>query len=555
MVLRKTIGMKLAAAGGALLLAACGAGGDGGAAVTAAGGPDEMILYRGNGAEPDTLDPHLAQGNWESAIIGDMLLGLTTEGPSGEAIPGAATSWDVADDGLTWTFHLREHNWSDGTPVTAQDFVYAYRRILDPATASNYAWYLYPIENAQAVNSGELPVTDVGVEAPDEHTFVVHLTNPAPYLAEFMTHQTTFPVPRHVVEELGDAWSRPGNYIANGPYVLTQWVPNDQITVVRNPQFYDAANVAIDRVVYFPTSDYVSALQRFRAGELDTQSRLPPSQIDWIRENIPEAIDLEPTLTVEYITVNSMREGLDDVRVREALSLALDREVIVNQIRRMGNPPAYSLVPPTIANYPGGVTLSFIDMPKGERIARARALMQEAGYGPDRPFPVTLAVRSASADSRRVPAAIQQMWREIHVAAEIQQSDAAVFYNLMQEGDFDVGIAGWVADFNDPSNFLELLRTGNGNNYGRYANPAYDALLDEAAAVQDLDERGRILARAEAVALADHALLPEFFGVNTHLVQTHVQGWVTNVNDNTRSRWLSIDEAARAAKYPSRYGR
>jgi oligopeptide transport system substrate-binding protein len=337
--------------------------------------------------------------------------------------------------------------------------------------------------------------------------------------------------------------------------VLTEWVPNDQITVVKNPFFYDAENVAIERVVYIPTSDYVAALQRFRAGELDTQSRLPSTQIDWIRDNIPETVDLQPTLTVEYITINQTRSELADVRVREALSLALDREIIVDQIRRLGNPPAYSLVPPTIANYPGDVALAFVGSPKSERIERAQMLMREAGYGPDNPFAVTLAVRSAAADARRVPAAIQQMWRDIYVDAEIQQSDAAVFYNLMQEGDFDLGIAGWVADFNDPVNFLELLRTGNGNNYGQYANPEFDALLDLAATEQDLDTRGSILARAEMLALNDHALIPEFFGVNTHLVQTHVLGWVTNVNDNTRTRWLAIDQAARAAKFPSRFGR
>jgi oligopeptide transport system substrate-binding protein len=549
--MRRILERKLWYPAAVLLLAGCG----GGNGPSPGGGlaDDAMVMVRGNGAEPDTLDPHQAQGTWESHIIGDMLLGLTTEGPDGEAVPGAATHWEVSDDGLTWTFHLREHNWSDGVPVTAGDFVYAYQRILDPATASNYAWYLYPIVNAQAVNSGSLPVSEVGVEAPDDQTFVVHLVNRAPYLAEFMTHQTTFAVPRHVVEEIGDTWARPGNYVANGAYLLREWVPNDRIVLEKNPAFYDADNVAIDRVVFYPTADYSAALQRFRAGELDTQTVLPSTQIDWIRQNIPETIDLQPTLTVEYITVNVQREGLDDVRVREALSLALDREAIVNQIQRMGNPPAYSMVPPTIANYNGGSRLPFVDMPKAERIARAQTLMREAGYGPDNRFSLGLAVRSASADARRVPAAIQQMWREIYVDAEIEQSDAAVFYNLMQEHDFDVGIGGWVADFNDPSNFLELLRTGMGNNYGQYSNPEYDALLDQAAAEQDLDRRAEIMAEAEAIALADHAWLPEFFGVNRALIHTHVEGWVTNVNDNVRTRWLSIDEAARAQKFPTRY--
>jgi oligopeptide transport system substrate-binding protein len=540
-------------AGAMLVIGACGQADDPQVGADTTGNPVEVVYHRGNAAEPDTLDPHLAQGSWEDNIIGDMLIGLTTENASGEAIPGAATSWETSEDGLTWTFHLREHQWSDETPVTADDFVFSFRRILDPATASTYAYYLYPILNAQAVNAGELPTTELGVESADERTLVVHLENPAPYLAEFMTHASTFPVPRHVVDELGNEWTRPGNYVANGPYTLVDWIPNDHIELVKNPYFYDAENVNIDRVFLYPSSDYAAALQRFRAGELDVQNALPTVQIDWIRQNIPETIDLQPTLIVEYITVNSAREGLDDVRVREALSLALDRETIINQIIRLGNPPAYSMIPPGIANYPEGIELPYAHTPQAERLERARDLMMEAGYGPDNRLSIGLAVRSASSDARRVPAAIQQMWREIFVDVEIEQSDAAVFYALMQEHDFDTGIAGWVADFNDASNFLDLLRSGNSNNYGQYSNSEYDSLLDEAEAESDLELRGQIMARAEEIALRDHAWIPMFFHVTTSLVQTYVEDWTNNINDKNRTRWLSIDTEARAAMFPNRF--
>jgi oligopeptide transport system substrate-binding protein len=323
---------------------------------------------------------------------------------------------------------------------------------------------------------------------------------------------------------------------------------------VKNPLFYDAENVAVDRVYYYPTSDYDAALQRFRAGELDMQERLPSAQIDWIRQNMPETIDLKPQLTVEFMAINFARDGLDDVRVREALSLALDRETIVNRVRRLGTPPAYSMIPPGTANYEGGVELDFADMPHPERIERAQMLMEEAGYGPDNRLRFGLAVRAASAEARRVPAAIQQMWTEIYVDAEIEQSDAAVFYNLMQEHDFDVGMAGWVADYNDPSNFLDLLRTGNSNNYSQYSNSEYDALLDQAMAEQDLETRAAIMAEAESIALADHAWIPMFFHVTDSLVQPYVDGWINNINDTNRTRWASIDEAARAERFPRRYG-
>lgn len=545
--------LKLTAVSAALLLGACSAG-DGEETGRRGGLPGEMVFHRGNAAEPDSLDPHHTEGIWESDIVGDLLIGLTTNDVDGEAMPGAATSWDVSDDGLTWTFHLREHVWSDGVPVTAGDFVFAFRRILDPATASTYAYYLYPLLNAQDVNSGSMPVTELGVEAPDDSTVVVHLEYPAPFLAEFMSHQVMSPVPRHAIEAHGDAWARPGNYVTNGPYVLGEWIPNDHVMAGKNPLFYDADNVAVDRVYYYPTSDYDAALQRFRAGELDMQARLPSAQIDWIRENLPDTIDLRPVLTVEFISVNIAREGLDDVRVREALSLAFDRETIVNRVRRLGTPPAYSMVPPGIANYPGGVELAFADMPQAERLERARALMREAGYGPDNRLRFGLAVRASSAEARRVPAAIQQMWSEIWVDVEIEQSDAAVFYDLLQEHDYDTGQAGWVADYNDASNFLDLLRTGNSNNYGQYANPEYDALLDQAMAEQDLARRGEIMAEAEAIALADHAWIPMFFHVTDSLVQPYVEGWINNSNDTNRTRWVSIDEAARAARFPTRYG-
>jgi oligopeptide transport system substrate-binding protein len=534
----------------ALALGACGQGDRSQGGTGAQAG--EMVLHRGNAAEPDSLDPHHTEGIWESDIVADLMLGLTMADANGEAIPGAAESWEVSEDALTWTFHLREHLWSDGVPVTAGDFVFAYRRVLDPATASQYAWYLYPIRNALAVNGGRMPVTDLGVEAPDDSTFVVHLENPAPYLAEFLTHSVTSPVPRHVIERLGNAWSRPGNYVSNGPYVLADWVPNDRVTAVKNPLFYDADNVAIDRIYYYPTSDYEAALRRFRAGELDVQARLPFAQIDWIRANLPETIDLQPTLTIEFISINFTRPGLGDVRVREALSLALDRETIVNEVRRLGTPPAYSMIPPGIANYPGGVQLSFVGLSQAERLARARLLMQQAGYGPDRRLRFGLEVRASSADARPVPAAIQQMWREIYVDIELEQSDAAVFYNLMQEHDFDAGIAGWVADFNDPSNFLDLLRTGNSNNYGQFFDPEYDALLDQAMRERDLEARGQLMARAERIALDAHAWIPMFFHVTDSIRHTYLKGWINNINDTNRTRWMSIDEAARSAMFPNR---
>jgi oligopeptide transport system substrate-binding protein len=536
----------------ALFLSACG---EAQAPQTAnAANPEEIVLNRGNAAEPFTLDPHQAGGTWENDIIGDMLMGLTTEAADATPIPGAAESWETSEDGLTWTFHLREHTWSDGVPVTAEDFVFAWQHILAPETAAAYAYFLYPIRNAEAVNSGVARPEELGVRAADDKTLVVELEHPAPYLEEFMTHYTTFPIPKHVVEMYGNAWTRPGNYVTNGPYILRDWVPNDHITLVKNPAFYDAESVSVDRIVFYPTSDYDAALRRFRAGEIDTQARLPSLQIDWLRQNMPEVLRIDPITSLEYITVNQDRPPFGDVRIREALSLTLNRELLTEQVIRVGHKPSYSIVPPGIANYEGNVALSFRDMLPADRIARAKMLMEEAGYGPNNRLKTSIEVRSAAPDARRVPAAIQQMWSEIYIDVEINQSDAAIFYKKVQEHDFDIAIAAWSADFSDAENFLYLLRTGSKENYGNYSNPEFDAILAQATQERDLRHRAELLASAERIALNDHAWIPFFSWVSTQIVRTYVHGWVNNPRAVNRTRWVSIDTAARAAQFPRLYG-
>jgi oligopeptide transport system substrate-binding protein len=539
----------LASVGGAALLAACGQGGpaqQGGAGAAASARPGEVVLTRGNAAEPLSLDPHHAQSVWENNIIGDLIVGLTTEAADGEPLPGAADKWESSEDGKTWTFHLRDHLWSDGMPVTAQDFVYSWRRILDPKTASQYAYYLYLIKNAEGVNNGKMPLTALGATASDDKTLVVELEHPAPYLLEYLMHYTMSPVPRHIIEAMGDAWSKPGNYVGNGPFTLAEWSSNDHVTLVKNPKFYDAANVRIDRVIFYPTTDYGAALKRFRAGELDEQDRMPAQEIDWIRANMPETLRLDPVLVTEFLTCNMTRKPFDDVRVREALSLALDRETIVNKINKVGEPPAYGMIPPATANYPGGVVLNFKDMPFPERVKRARELMRQAGYGPDKFLRTSLLVRSAAPDRRRIPVAMQQMWAQIYVDAQILQLDASIFYNSIQTGDFEIANPGWNADFNDASTFLDLLRKDNPNNWAHYDSPDFNRFLNEAGVETDLARRGALLAQAEATALKDHAWIPIYFWVSGVLVRPYIKGWLKNADDTHRTRWLSIDEAARA---------
>lgn len=501
-----------------------------------------MTLNRGNGSEIKSLDPHYIDMVSEAAVLGDILIGLTTEDAAGNPIPGAALEWHTSEDGLTWIFKLRDHVWSDGVPVTAHDFIYAFRRLLDPKRGAGYAYNLWVIKNARSVNNGEKIATELGAHAIDDKTLVISLEHPAPYLLELLMHQTANPLPRHKVEALGDAWSKPVNYVGNGPYLPKSWVPNDYLKLVKNQRFYDAKHVQIEVVNYFPTQDSQASLKQMRAGELDTQSNLPATEIIWLRKHMPKALQMGDYMGTSYLTINMRRKPFNDRRVREALSLAYNREVMNEKVLRFDETPAYSLVPPGVANYPGTAHLDFKNMPYSERLKKSQNLMRAAGYGPDKPLKISYHTASTP-DNARVAAALQQMWQQIYVDIEIHRADAAVHYRNLQVGDFDIGSAGWIGDFNDASNFLDLLITGGGNNYSAYQNTVYDALLSKAQREPDAKLRGEIMVQAEQIALNDNAVIPTRFPKTQDLVQPYVKGWVSNLRNVNRTRWLWIDSS------------
>jgi len=504
-------------------------------------------LYKGNAAEPESLDPSLVQGYQEQEILGDLMVGLMDTDPSGRAVSGMATHWDFSPDGLTWIFHLREALWSDGRPVTADDFVFSWRHLVDPATASVYAYFGYVMRNGLAINRGKMPTTALGAHALDARTLQVQLEHPAPYMLQMMTHATMCAQPRHVVAAKGRAWARPGSYVGNGPFLLKEWVPNGHVTLEKNPLFYDAANVSLKKVIYYPTDDYGAALQRFRAGELDFQDRLPGAQIDWIRQHMPETLHPVPQLITDMIAVNLDRKPFDDIRVRRAINLAIDREAICERVLRGQYVPAYNLVPPKTANYPGGAFLDFRNTPAHARLQEARVLMQEAGFGASNPVRSTLMTRATTVGIyRSVAAALQQMLAQIHIDVSILPSDMMMFYDTIQEHDFEMAYPGWQADFDDASTFLELFITGSGNNWGNYKSAAYDSAVAQAQQDSNLASRGGKLASAEAILLHDQAIMPLYFWTSQNLIRPYLRGFESNAIDYHRSRWVSIDEAARA---------
>ena len=495
-----------------------------------------------NSGEPDTLDPHHVSGVWENRIIGDMFMGLTTEAADASPIPGAAESWQVSDDGTVYTFTLRDHGWSDGAPVTADDFVFAFRRILDPAEAAEYASLLYTIKNAKALNEGALEgMEQLGVRAIDSKTLEITLESPTPYFIEQLTHYTAFPVPRHKVEELGADWVKPGNIVGNGPYTVVEWLPNTHVKAVKNAAFYDADNVAIDAVYYYPAEERNAATKQFRAGEIDVQYDFASEQIDWLKENLPEATRIAPWLGIYYYALNTRKPPLDVPAVREALALAIDRAAITDKVLRTGELPAYSFVPPGTGNYGEPAYVSWKDAPYEERVARAKELMAAAGFGPDSPLRLQLRYNT-SENHKKIAIAIAAMWKQLGVETELFNSEVKVHYNDVQEGNFEVARAGWIADYNDAQNFLYLMDSSTGPlNYAGYASDEFDRLMAQASATADLEARAGLLRQAEAVAMADLPNIPIYYYVSKNLVAAHVQGWLDNTKDIHRTRWLSVE--------------
>jgi oligopeptide transport system substrate-binding protein len=529
---RRTLLATTTAGLAALMLAACGGG---------ANGDDVPTLRRGISAKVQTLDPHKSSAQWENIIIGDMLIGLTTDDADGEPVPGMATSWDVDETGTVWTFQLGDYVWSDGVPVTANDFVYAFRRLQKPEIASQYASMLWLVKNGQKVNEGELPPEQLGVRAIDDKTLEITLEHPAPYLPGLLTHYTTFPVPAHVVEQYGEAWIQPENIQVNGPYKLVYWRSGDQLVADKNPTGFGAAEACFDRVAYFEIENEAAYENKIAAGELDINNVFSGPRKAEIEAKFPGWVRTYPGLLTTYWSFNQTKPPFDDLRVRKALSLALDREFMVRNVLTPGFEPAYAFVPPGIANYEvERPQVSFKDMPRAERLAEAKRLLEEAGFGPSKPLKFQFIHRSTG-DNPKVAPVAQQNWAEIApwVQPEIVRQETSSLYARLRQTDFEVGDGAWLADYNDPNNYLFLLDSNTGQqNYGKYSNPEYDALLAQSNFELDLQKRAELMAQAEKMMLEDFPITPMWVQVTQNLVDPTLTGWVDNAKDNHRSRFL-----------------
>jgi oligopeptide transport system substrate-binding protein len=499
-----------------------------------------VVFRRGNGPEPDTLDPQRAEDESSREIIRDLFEGLVGEAPGGELVPGAAESWEISDDGLTWTFTLRpDGRWSNGDPVVAADFVTGLRRALDPATGSSSAALLAPLAGAEQIMAGQRPPETLGAEALGELHLALRLRSPTPFLLGLLTHPITFPVHGPSLAEHGAQFARPGRLVSNGAYRLDEWEIHSHVQLVRNPHFREPPQIGVVRFYSFDAAE--AEMNRYRAGDLDFALQIPLSRYQWARENMGDELNVAPILSTQFWLFNTVRPPTDDVRVRKALTMTLDRELITSSVTGLGDHPAYGLVPPGVANYTAQ-TFDWRDQSMAERVETARALLAEAGYGPGRPLQVEVHYNT-NENLRRVAVAVASMWRE-HLGVETTLFNEEFRVLLARRKDPDqwqILRLAWIGDYSDASNFLEILTTTGAVNDTGYNDPEYERLLAEASVERDPARRRALLESAERRMLEHYPVLPVFHAVSKTLVKPWVGGFQSNVLSRTYTRHLSID--------------
>ncbi|EHQ1931053.1 oligopeptide ABC transporter substrate-binding protein OppA [Salmonella enterica] len=488
---------------------------------------DKQTLVRNNGSEVQSLDPHKIEGVPESNVSRDLFEGLLISDVEGHPSPGVAEKWENKDFKV-WTFHLRENaKWSDGTPVTAHDFVYSWQRLADPNTASPYASYLQygHIVNIDDIIAGKKPATDLGVKALDDHTFKVTLSEPVPYFYKLLVHPSVSPVPKSAVEKFGDKWTQPANIVTNGAYKLKNWVVNERIVLERNPQYWDNDKTVINQVTYLPISSEVTDVNRYRSGEIDmTYNNMPIELFQKLKKEIPNEVRVDPYLCTYYYEINNQKAPFNDVRVRTALKLALDRDIIVNKVKNQGDLPAYSYTPP----YTDGAKLvepEWFKWSQQKRNEEAKKLLAEAGFTADKPLTFDLLYNTSDLH-KKLAIAVASIWKKnLGVNVNLENQEWKTLLDTRHQGTFDVARAGWCADYNEPTSFLNTMLSDSSNNTAHYKSPAFDKLIADTLKVADDTQRSELYAKAEQQLDKDSAIVPVYYYVNARLVKPWVGGY------------------------------
>jgi len=521
------------------LLAAC----SGGERETDRAAADGILLI-GNGSEPKGLDPALVTGVPENAIISSLIEGLIAYHPTDDLqpAPGVAESWEHNDDFTVWTFQLRDNaKWTNGDPVVASDFAYSWQRALSPALGSEYAPMLYVIKGAEAFHAGETDdFSTVGVRAINDKALEVTLKGSTPYFLNMLKHYSYFPVNPRAVEESGgmidrqSGWSTLDKFVGNGPFKLKTWVTNQVIEVERNPDYWDAKTVKLNGIRFYPIDNLATEETMYRDGRLHLTSQVPPDKIPTLKKKLPDQLMVEPYLGSYFYRLNVTRPPFDDPKVRQALSVSFDKQLLVDKVTKGGQLPATGFVPTGIPGYDTSTTIKY-DAELG------RKLLSEAGYPGGKGFPKTEILINTSESHRKVAEAIQAMWREnLGIDVGIYNQEWKVYLDSQSSLDYDISRAGWIGDYVHPSTFLDMFTTGNGNNDTGWANPRYDRLVARAQVASSEEERLGLLRDAEELLLTELPIVPIYWYTRVYLKDPRVQGWNPKLLNNHPYKYVSL---------------
>jgi oligopeptide transport system substrate-binding protein len=525
-----------------LLLSACG----GGSSLSRVDqGTIDGVLHFGNGTEPQSIDPHIATGVPEHHVITALFEGLTTKNPyTLESEPGVAESWDISPDGMTYTFHLRQDaTWSNGDFLTAEDFRWSWERALTPELASEYSYMYYPVLNAEAFTNGRIDdFNEVGVKVIDDYTLEVRLRAPTPYFLQLLDHYSTYPVHRATVEAFGaytdrlSRWSREGNIVSNGPFELTDWVVSSHIRVEKRANYWDADSVALNAIVFYPTENQTTEERMFRDGLIHRTEDVPLDKVPVYLEEDPDTIVIAPYLSSYFYMINTTKPPLNDVRVRKALSMSVDRELLNETVLENIMAPAYFLTPPGTVGYEPPVTFSYDP-------EQAKALLSEAGYPNGEGFPFFEILYNTQENHRRIAIAIQEMWREtLNIDVGIINQEWQVYLESTNNMNYDIARRGWVGDYVDPNTYLDMYLTDGGNNMTGFSNVRYDEImLNEAPLKLNNEERFALYTEAETILMENMPIIPIYIYQTKNLKNPDLKGIPPNIMDHYNWKYVYLE--------------
>jgi oligopeptide transport system substrate-binding protein len=535
-------GLSCLIAVAALLLTGCGKHPAASAADNAA---PRKILNFGNGDEPQDIDPQIITGVPEQNIILALFEGLVSQDPHDlHPVPGVAKSWDISSNGLVYIFHLREDaKWSNGEAVTAQDFVQSYQRLLTPSLGAQYAYMIFNyVAGAKDYYDGKLKdFSRVGIKAPDEHTLQITLLNPTPYLLKAMCHPAWFPVPIDTIAKFGGLdrkgtnWTRPENIVGNGSFFLKAWLPQQRIAVERSPTYWDRANVKLDEIDFYPVQSSDTEEHMFRTGQLDITNELSADKIPFYKRDHPDQLRIEPFLGIYFYRCNVKRPPLDNIKVRRALALAIDRESLIKNVVKGDEQPAYAVSYPGTAGYSPQARLA-------GTLDDARHLLAEAGYPNGHGFPPIDLIYNTNVNHRVIAEAIQQMWKKnLNIDVVLRNEEWKVYLDAQTTGDYQMARAAWIADYVDPNSFLDLWETGNGNNETNWGNPDYDGLLVASRTAKTDGERYALYQKMDAILVNELPVIPIYYYTRVHLVNPKVKGFWPTLLDFHPWKFVDIE--------------